>query len=55
MYIIYRSKPNMVTDDNCCLCHLAGVRYMSRLRSEDILYASFRNHVFEVSKLPIIP
>ncbi|XP_026465455.1 sn1-specific diacylglycerol lipase beta-like [Ctenocephalides felis] len=44
----FRSKPNMVTDDNCCLCHLAGVRYMSRLRSEDILYASFRNHVFEL-------
>jgi sn1-specific diacylglycerol lipase len=44
----FRSKSNIVTDDNCCFCHLAGVKYMSKIREEDILFASFRNHVFEV-------
>lgn len=36
-------------DDNCCLCHVAGVKFMSRLNDEDVLHASFKNHVFEVS------
>lgn len=45
----FRSKTNMIIDDNCCLCHLAGVKYISKIRQEDILFASFRNHVFEVS------
>lgn len=45
----FRPKRTLVTDDNCCLCHLAGVKYMSKIREEDILFASFRNHVFEVS------
>lgn len=45
----FRSKAVMVTDDNCCFCHLAGVKYISKLREQDILFASFRNHVFEVS------
>lgn len=44
----FRPKTTMVTDDNCCLCHLAGVKHISRIREEDILFASFRNHVFEV-------
>lgn len=39
----------MVVDDNCCSCHLAGVKHISKLNEEDILFASFRNHVFEVS------
>lgn len=43
-----RTKRTLVTDDNCCLCHLAGVKYMSKVREEDIIFASFRNHVFEV-------
>lgn len=38
----------MAIDDNCCLCHVAGVKYTSRLRDEDVLHASFKNHVFEV-------
>lgn len=43
-----RSKAQFVVDDNCCLCHFAGVKAMSRIRSEDVLLASFKNHVFEV-------
>lgn len=39
----------MVVDDNCCFCHLAGVKHISKINEEDILFASFRNHVFEVS------
>ncbi|XP_037041693.1 diacylglycerol lipase-beta-like isoform X1 [Bradysia coprophila] len=44
----FRSKAQVVVDDNCCLCHVAGVKYMSRMRDEDVLHASFRNHVFEL-------
>lgn len=44
----FRTKPHIVVDDNCCLCHLAGVRNISRIRNEDILHASFKNHVFEL-------
>jgi sn1-specific diacylglycerol lipase len=40
-----------IINDNCCLCHLAGLKTMSRLRDEDIFYASFENHVFEVFAL----
>jgi sn1-specific diacylglycerol lipase len=47
----FRSKRTLVTDDNCCLCHLAGVKYMSKIREDDILFASFRNHVFEVNQI----
>lgn len=45
----FRTKSTIVSDDNCCLCNLAGVKYMSKIREEDILFASFRNHVFEVT------
>lgn len=44
----FRSKSSIIIDDNCCLCHLAGVKYISKLREEDIIFASFRNHVFEL-------
>lgn len=50
-FLSFRSKAQVVVDDNCCLCHVAGVKYMSRMRNEDVLHASFRNHVFEVSIL----
>lgn len=46
----FRDKSNIV-DDNCCACHFAGVKHISRLRTEDIVHASFKNHVFEVIKL----
>lgn len=44
----FSRKSSIVIDDNCCLCHLAGVKYISKIRQEDILFASFRNHVFEL-------
>lgn len=46
-----RSKARVAVDDNCCLCHVAGVKFLSELNDEDVLHASFRNHVFEVSEL----
>lgn len=45
---IHRSRSKFVVEDNCCLCHFAGVKSMSKIRSEDVLLASFKNHVFEV-------
>lgn len=42
------SPSTTVADDNCCLCHLAAVRHTAHLRPHDVLYASFRNHVFEL-------
>lgn len=42
-----KSQSNVV-DDNCCLCHFSGVREISKLRAEDIIYVSFKNHVFEL-------
>ncbi|XP_046490338.1 diacylglycerol lipase-beta [Neodiprion pinetum] len=44
----FRRKHNAVIDDNCCLCNLAGVKYLSRLSEDDILHASFRNHLCEI-------
>ncbi|XP_050680765.1 diacylglycerol lipase-beta isoform X2 [Leptidea sinapis] len=43
-----RPKSSIVTDDNCCLCNFAGVKYMSKLSSDDIIFASFNNRVFEL-------
>ncbi|XP_008558355.1 diacylglycerol lipase-beta [Microplitis demolitor] len=42
-----RHQP-IVLDDNCCLCSLAGVKYLSQLSQDDILFASFRNHLCEI-------
>ncbi|XP_050533463.1 diacylglycerol lipase-beta [Daktulosphaira vitifoliae] len=44
----FRTKPTVIQEDNCCLCNFAAVRYMSKLHSKDILYASFVNHIFEL-------
>ncbi|XP_023316995.1 sn1-specific diacylglycerol lipase beta-like isoform X2 [Trichogramma pretiosum] len=43
-----RPKRNVVLDDNCCLCSLSGVKTLSKLSEEDILFASFRNHLCEI-------
>ncbi|XP_037973508.2 diacylglycerol lipase-beta isoform X2 [Plutella xylostella] len=43
-----RPQNTIVTDDNCCLCHFAGFKYMSKLEADDIIFASFNNHVFEL-------
>lgn len=42
------SSRSDVVDDNCCLCHFGGVMEVSRLRSEDVVHASFKNHIFEL-------
>ncbi|CAH0555976.1 unnamed protein product [Brassicogethes aeneus] len=44
----FRQKNVIVIDDNCCLCHLAGVKTISKIREDDILFASFKNHVYEM-------
>ncbi|KAF4528250.1 hypothetical protein B566_EDAN014408 [Ephemera danica] len=43
-----RSKRPRVVEDNCCFCNLAGARSLSGVPANDILYASFRNRLFEV-------
>ncbi|XP_014245187.1 sn1-specific diacylglycerol lipase beta-like [Cimex lectularius] len=43
----FRSKPTLVRGDNCCLCQLAGVKALSKLSDKEILYASFKNYIFE--------
>ncbi|XP_075220829.1 diacylglycerol lipase-beta-like [Lycorma delicatula] len=43
-----RNKKTVVKDDNCCLCSLAGVKYSSKLAEDDILYANFRNRLYEL-------
>ncbi|BES97276.1 neural stem cell-derived dendrite regulator [Nesidiocoris tenuis] len=46
--VCFRSKPTLVRGDNCCLCNLAGVKAISKLSNRDILYASFKNYIFEL-------
>ncbi|KOB77938.1 putative neural stem cell-derived dendrite regulator [Operophtera brumata] len=43
-----RPKNSIVTDDNCCMCNFAGIKYMSNVTADDIIFASFNNRVFEV-------
>ncbi|KDR23659.1 Sn1-specific diacylglycerol lipase beta [Zootermopsis nevadensis] len=43
-----RSKSMLVQEDNCCFCNLAGIRYLSMVADDDILFASFRNRIFEM-------
>ncbi|KAG7206521.1 hypothetical protein KM043_003864 [Ampulex compressa] len=44
----FRRKRNITLGDNCCLCYHSGVKYLSELTDDDILFASFRNHLCEV-------
>ncbi|XP_043272623.1 diacylglycerol lipase-beta-like isoform X2 [Venturia canescens] len=44
----FRRERTNVLDDNCCLCSMAGVKYLSKLPEENILFASFRNHLCEI-------
>lgn len=46
----FRQEQHNILDDNCCLCSLAGIKHLSQLSRDDILFASFRNHLCEVSK-----
>ncbi|KAL7050484.1 hypothetical protein ACKWTF_004097 [Chironomus riparius] len=43
-----RSKSNHIVDDNCCNCNEAGTRVASRVSADDVIYASFKNQVFEI-------
>ncbi|KAJ8680287.1 hypothetical protein QAD02_016074 [Eretmocerus hayati] len=44
----FRKKKNVVLNDNCCMCSMAGVKALSKLSEDDILFASFRNHLCEI-------
>ncbi|XP_026666472.1 sn1-specific diacylglycerol lipase beta-like isoform X2 [Ceratina calcarata] len=44
----FRTKHNAITGDNCCYCYLAGVKVMSGISTDDILYASFKNYLCEI-------
>ncbi|XP_076236236.1 diacylglycerol lipase-beta [Calliopsis andreniformis] len=44
----FRRKHTAIHGDNCCYCYLAGVKYLSDLSVDDILFASFKNHLCEV-------
>lgn len=37
-----------IIGDNCCYCYLAGIKSLSDLSTDDIIYASFKNHLCEV-------
>lgn len=38
-----------VEEDNCCNCNIAGAKYSSKIHNDDIIYASFKNKIYEVS------
>lgn len=44
----FRRKRTSIVGDNCCYCYLAGVKYLSNLTEDDILFASFKNHLCEI-------
>ncbi|XP_076176575.1 diacylglycerol lipase-beta isoform X2 [Ptiloglossa arizonensis] len=44
----FRRKRTTITGDNCCYCYLAGVKVLSDLSMDDIVYASFKNHLCEI-------
>ncbi|XP_033330758.1 diacylglycerol lipase-beta [Megalopta genalis] len=44
----FRRKRTAIIGDNCCYCYLAGLKYLSDLPVDDILYASFKNHLCEI-------
>ncbi|CAK9804113.1 Diacylglycerol lipase-beta [Anthophora quadrimaculata] len=44
----FRRKRIAVSGDNCCYCYLAGVKYLSNLSTDNILFASFKNHLCEI-------
>lgn len=44
----FRTKHNAIIGDNCCYCYLAGVKTLSGISTDDILYASFKNYLCEI-------
>ncbi|XP_053974447.1 diacylglycerol lipase-beta-like isoform X1 [Hylaeus volcanicus] len=41
----FRRKRTTIIGDNCCYCYLAGVKVLSDVSTDDILYASFKNQL----------
>jgi sn1-specific diacylglycerol lipase len=52
----YRKKERNISieEDNCCHCNVAGARFNAKIHNDDVIYASFRNKVYEVSELLFI-
>ncbi|XP_031774668.1 sn1-specific diacylglycerol lipase beta-like [Apis florea] len=48
MLLNYRRKRIPIKGDNCCYCYLTGVKYLSKLSTDDILFASFKNNLCEI-------
>ncbi|XP_017760821.1 PREDICTED: sn1-specific diacylglycerol lipase beta-like [Eufriesea mexicana] len=44
----FRRKRNPIIGDNCCQCYMAGVKSLMNIAMDDVLYASFVNHLCEV-------
>ncbi|XP_046822696.1 diacylglycerol lipase-beta-like isoform X1 [Vespa crabro] len=44
----FRKKRKVILNDNCCFYNLSGVKYISKLSNDDILFASFKNHLCEI-------
>ncbi|XP_017792702.1 PREDICTED: sn1-specific diacylglycerol lipase beta-like [Habropoda laboriosa] len=44
----FRRKRISISGDNCCYCYLAGVKYLSDISTDNILFASFKNHLCEI-------
>lgn len=44
----FRRKRNKIIGDNCCFCYLAGMKYLSRMKERDIVFASFKNYLCEI-------
>ncbi|XP_050581951.1 diacylglycerol lipase-beta-like isoform X1 [Bombus affinis] len=44
----FRTKRIPIIGDNCCYCYLAGMKTLSDLSTDDILYASFKNYLCEI-------
>lgn len=50
----FRRKRIQINGDNCCYCYLAGVKSLSDIIStDDIIFASFKNHLCEIPFLVI--
>lgn len=52
-FSLRRIKSNDIVDDNCCHCNVAGTRFAARVHIDDVIYASYKNQVYEVSAVMI--
>lgn len=46
--ILKRKTSADIEDDNCCNCNVAGTRFASRIHNDDVIFASYKNQVYEV-------